>query len=35
MPINQPGIVSIPLSFAVLVIVSLLSGEKDQAIAPK
>jgi cation/acetate symporter len=35
MPINQPGIVSVPLSFAVLVIVSLLSGEKDQAIAPK
>ncbi len=31
MPINQPGIVSIPLSFAVLVAVSLLTGKEDQA----
>jgi len=33
MPINQPGIISIPLSFAVLVVVSLLTGEKDKKIA--
>jgi len=32
MPLNQPGIISIPLSFAVLVIVSLL-GQKKQAAA--
>ncbi len=29
MPINQPGIVSIPLSFIVLVVVSLLTAKKD------
>ena len=29
MPINQPGIISIPLSFAVLVIVSLATAEKQ------
>jgi len=29
MPINQPGIISIPLSFAVLVIVSLATTEKQ------
>lgn len=28
MPINQPGIISIPLSFVVLVIVSLVTGKK-------
>ncbi len=28
MPINQPGIISIPLSFIVLVVVSLLTGKK-------
>jgi len=28
MPLNQPGIISIPLSFAVLVTVSLLTGNK-------
>ncbi len=30
MPINQPGIVSIPLSFVVLVVVSLLTTDKRQ-----
>lgn len=30
MPINQPGIVSIPLSFAVLVVVSLLTRKTSQ-----
>ena len=29
MPINQPGIISIPLSFMVLVIVSLMTGKRD------
>ncbi len=29
MPINQPGIVSIPLSFIILVVVSLLTAKKD------
>jgi len=29
MPINQPGIISIPLSFAVLVVVSLVTYQKD------
>ncbi len=29
-PLNNPGIISIPLSFAVLIIVSLMTGEKDQ-----
>ncbi len=33
MPINQPGIVSIPLSFAVLVGVSLLTAKKPAAIS--
>jgi cation/acetate symporter len=31
MPINQPGIVSIPLSLIVLVVVSLLTAKKGQA----
>ncbi len=31
MPINQPGIVSIPLSFLVLVVVSLLTAKKEPA----
>jgi cation/acetate symporter len=31
MPINQPGIVSIPLSFIVLVVVSLLTAKKEAA----
>ena len=31
MPINQPGIVSIPLSFVVLVVVSLLTSDKRRA----
>lgn len=30
MPINQPGIVSIPLSFIVLVVVSLFTAKKEQ-----
>jgi cation/acetate symporter len=30
MPINQPGIVAIPLSFVVLVVVSLLTMDKRQ-----
>lgn len=30
MPINQPGIISIPLSFAVLVVVSLATGKKTK-----
>ena len=30
MPINQPGIISIPLSFIVLVVVSLATGKKTQ-----
>ncbi len=30
MPINQPGIVSIPLSFIVLVVVSLFTAQKEQ-----
>jgi cation/acetate symporter len=33
MPINQPGVVSIPLSFIVLVAVSLLTAKKEQATA--
>ena len=32
MPINQPGIVSIPLSFTVLVVVSLLTAKKQRAV---
>jgi cation/acetate symporter len=28
MPLNQPGIISIPLSFIVLVVVSLLTGKQ-------
>jgi cation/acetate symporter len=32
MPINQPGIVSIPLSFIVLVVVSLLTEKKEAAV---
>jgi cation/acetate symporter len=32
MPINQPGIVSIPLSFIVLVVVSLLTAKKQAAV---
>jgi cation/acetate symporter len=32
MPINQPGIVSIPLSFIVLVVVSLLTAKKEAAV---
>jgi cation/acetate symporter len=31
MPLNQPGIVSIPLSFLVLVVVSLLTSKKHEA----
>jgi Na+(H+)/acetate symporter ActP len=30
MPINQPGIISIPLSFVVLVGVSLATADKGQ-----
>jgi len=30
LPLDNPGIISIPLSFAVLIIVSLLTGKKDQ-----
>jgi cation/acetate symporter len=34
MPINQPGIVSIPLSFIVLVVVSLLTEKKQAVMEP-
>ncbi len=30
LPLDNPGIISIPLSFAVLIIVSLMTGKKDQ-----
>ncbi|MDT8287390.1 MAG: hypothetical protein RQ748_09795, partial [Elusimicrobiales bacterium] len=33
MPLDNPGIISIPLSFAVLVGVSLLTQKKEQAAA--
>ncbi len=33
MPLNQPGIVSIPLSFAVLVLVSLATQKKSETVA--
>lgn len=33
MPLDNPGIISIPLSFAVLVVVSLLTQKKEQAAA--
>jgi cation/acetate symporter len=35
MPINQPGIVSIPLSFTVLVVVSLITAKKSPDSAKK
>jgi cation/acetate symporter len=35
MPINQPGIISIPLSFIVLVVISLSTKKKDQPIPAK
>jgi cation/acetate symporter len=34
MPINQPGIISIPLSFVVLVVVSLLTVNKGEVVKP-